>query len=155
MKIGELARLAGVNASAIRYYEALCLLPAAARVGGQRRYAQDAANRVLLIRFAREMGFTLAEVKVFLDGLRETAPVGPRWRKLAIRKIKEVDAEIERGLRLKALLGHLLKCGCPSLGVCVQRLSLSPNLQSIARPRTAHRSGRGGFPASRSARRAD
>jgi hypothetical protein len=44
---------------------------------------------VLLIRFASEMGFTLSEIKVFLNGLWDDAPVGPRWKKLAHRKIQE------------------------------------------------------------------
>jgi MerR family redox-sensitive transcriptional activator SoxR len=126
MKIGELAGRSGLNASAIRYYELRGLLPKPHRRGGQRRYSADALDRVLLIRFASEMGFTLREIKVFLNGLRDDAPVGPRWKKLANRKIEEVDASIKRALRLKALLEHLLGCRCASLRVCVQRLSLSP-----------------------------
>src|SRR5262249_9348117 len=94
MKIGNLARRAGVNASAIRYYERLGLLEPPHRNGGQRRYAEEALYRVLLIRFAREMGFTLAEVKIFLSGLRDDMPVGPRWRKLAKRKIEEAERTI-------------------------------------------------------------
>ena len=133
MKIGELAGRSGLNTSAIRYYERCGLLPAPHRAGGQRRYAAEAIDRVLLIRFASEMGFTLSEIKVFLNGLRDNAPVGPRWKKLANRKIKEVDASIKRARRLKALLEHLLQCHCASLRVCVQRLSLSPNLRFIGR----------------------
>ena len=91
----------------------------------------DALNRLLLIRFASEMGFTLAEIKVFLSGLRSDVPVGPRWRKLAHHKIKQADASIKRSRQLKSLLEHLLQCRCPSLPVCVQRLSLSPTLQKL------------------------
>ena len=133
MKIGELAGRSGLNTSAIRYYERCGLLPAPHRAGGQRRYAAEAIDRVLLIRFASEMGFTLSEIRVFLNGLRDNAPVGPRWKTLANRKIKEVDASIKRARRLKALLEHLLQCHCASLRVCVQRLSLSPNLRFIGR----------------------
>ena len=104
MKIGELASHTGLNASAIRYYEKCGVLAAPYRIGGQRRYPTDAVHRVLLIRFASEMGFTLSEIKLFLSGLRDKAPVGPRWRKLASRKIKEVDETIERCGRLKSLL---------------------------------------------------
>src|SRR5437773_6570497 len=71
MKIGELARRAGLHASAIRYYEKLGLLAPPHRTGGQRRYPPDALDRVLLIRFAGEMGFSLAEIKLFLSGLRD------------------------------------------------------------------------------------
>jgi DNA-binding transcriptional MerR regulator len=91
MKIGELAGRSGLHASAIRYYERRGLLLAPHRAGGQRRYSADALDRVLLIRFASEMGFTLSEIKVFLNGLRDDAPVGPRWKKLAHRKIQEVE----------------------------------------------------------------
>jgi MerR family redox-sensitive transcriptional activator SoxR len=133
MKIGELARRAGLNASAIRYYERRGLLTAPYRSGGQRRYPDETLNRVLLIRFASDMGFTLSEIRLFLNGLRENTPIGPRWKKLAHRKIQEVEENIRRSRRLKSLLEHLLDCQCVSLPVCVERLSLSPNLRSIAR----------------------
>ena len=131
MKIGELAERAGLNPSAIRYYERVGLLVAPLRAGGQRRYADNTVPRLRLITFAGEMGFTLAEIKVFLAGLRDDAPVGPRWKKLADRKIGEVERMIERSLRLKSLLIHLRRCHCASLEVCVERLRLSENLQRI------------------------
>jgi MerR family redox-sensitive transcriptional activator SoxR len=131
MKIGALAARTGLAASAIRYYEKVGLLPAPYRTGGQRRFPEDALHRVLLIRYAGDMGLTLAEIKVFLSGLRNATPVGTRWRNLAHRKIKDVDRTIERSLRLKSLLEHLLHCNCASLQVCVNRLSLSENLKYI------------------------
>ena len=137
MKIGELARLTGFRPSAIRYYEHIGLAPAPDRVGGQRRYPSDAADRLRLIRLAGEMGFTLAEIKIFLSGLRETTSPGPRWKKLADRKIKEIAADIERATRLQDLLKGLLRCRCPALAVCVQRLSLSPRLRAISGAKTA------------------
>jgi MerR family redox-sensitive transcriptional activator SoxR len=132
MKIGQLATRAAVNASAIRYYEKMGLLAAPHRVSGQRRYPSDALDRVLLIRFAGEMGFSLGEIKLFLHGLHENAPVGPRWKKLAHRKIKEVEENIQRSLLLKSLLENLLHCRCASLQTCVQRLSLSPRVRLLA-----------------------
>ena len=102
MKIGELASRTALNASAIRYYERCGLLAAPYRVSGQRRYSDDDVHRVLLIRFASDMGFTLGEIKLFLSGLRDKAPVGPRWRKLAHHKIKEVNEIIQRSRRLKS-----------------------------------------------------
>jgi len=135
MKIGELARRANLNASAIRYYEKLSLLPQPQRQGQQRRYPAEALNRILLIRFASEMGFTLSEIKLFLSGIKETAPPAPRWKKLAHRKLAEVEKTIQCSRRLKSLLQHLLHCRCSSLAICVQRLSLSPNLRSLQKPR--------------------
>ena len=131
MKIGELSSHTGLNASAIRYYERLGLVPAPHRTGGQRRYSGEAAHRLLLIRFAKDMDFTLGQIKVFLSGLRDKAPVGPRWRKLAHLKLREVDEKMQRSRQLKSLLEHLLACHCASLQVCVERLSLSPRLKRI------------------------
>src|SRR5438105_1084102 len=131
MKIGELARRAGLNASAIRYYETVGLLAAPYRTGGQRRYPDETLDRVLLIRFASDMGFTLGEIRLFLNGLRENTPIGPRWKKLAHRKIQEIEESIRRSRRLKLLLAHLLHCRCVSLRICIARLSLSPSLRSI------------------------
>ena len=133
MKIGDLARRSGLNASAIRYYESMGILKPAQRVAGQRRYSADAVDRVLLIRFATDMGFTLNEIRLFLDGLQGDTPVGPRWTKLAKRKIREVEETIQRSLRLKLLLQHLLRCQCASLQVCVERLSLSRDLRLVGR----------------------
>jgi MerR family redox-sensitive transcriptional activator SoxR len=131
MKIGELARRARLNPSAIRYYEKVGVLNSPHRARGQRRYPDEALDRVLLVRFASEMGFTLAEIRLFLRGLRDDGPVGPRWRKLAQRKITEVEETLERTHRLKSLLEHLLRCRCASLQVCVERLRLSPSLKLI------------------------
>jgi redox-sensitive transcriptional activator SoxR len=131
MKIGELAGRSGLNASAIRYYERRGLLPAPHRAGGQRRYPADALHRVVLIRFASEMGFTLSEIKVFLNGLQDDAPVGPRWTRLAHRKILEVDQSIRRSRRLKSLLEHFLHCRCISLEVCVKRLTACGESQNF------------------------
>ena len=131
MRIGELAERADLNPSAIRYYEKVGVLSLPHRASGQRRYPDEALDRVLVVRFASEMGFRLSEIKLFLAGLRDEAPIGPRWRKFALRKLTEVDETLKRNLRLKSLLQHLLRCNCGSLKVCVERLRLSPNLKLI------------------------
>lgn len=133
MKIGELAKRANLNASAIRYYEKIGLLPAPTRSSGQRRYSSESLDRVLLIKFAGEMGFSLPEVKTFLAGIRETAPVGPRWKKLAERKILEMRQVIARARRLEKLMRGLSHCHCSSLRECVRRLELSENRSYVAR----------------------
>jgi MerR family redox-sensitive transcriptional activator SoxR len=132
MKIGELAKRAGVNASAIRYYEKLGLLPAPGRTAGQRRYAASSADRLLLIRFAAEMGFTLSEIRLFLVGFRENSSPSSRWKKFAGRKIAEMDQVILRATRLRDVLNGLLRCGCASLHECVSCLEVSENLRAAS-----------------------
>lgn len=63
MKIGELAKLSGVNASTIRFYEQKGLLPAPKRTAsGYRAYNADALQRIHLIRFSQRLGFKLDEL---------------------------------------------------------------------------------------------
>src|SRR6266480_2489959 len=66
LTIGDLARRAGVTASALRYYEELGLLPAPARVSGQRRYPESAARLVAAILLYSDAGFTLAEQQALM-----------------------------------------------------------------------------------------
>jgi hypothetical protein len=83
------------------------------------------------------MDFTLSEIKLFLNGLKDKAPVGPRWRKFAHRKMKEVDDNVRRLQQLRSLLEHLLECRCPTLNTCMQRLALSSELNSLGRAKIA------------------
>ena len=138
MRIGELAWRAGVTASAIRYYEKQGLLEPPLRRGGQRHFPREAVNRVLLIRFAGGMGFSLGEIRLFLSGLRDQVPVGVRWSRLARKKLREVERNIEHSHQLRDLLEHLLACRCGSLEICVQRLQLNPFLRCAGR-RNRHR----------------
>ncbi len=46
LTIGEVARCAGVRTSAIRYYEEAGLLEEPERVGGKRRYDEEALRRL-------------------------------------------------------------------------------------------------------------
>jgi len=140
MKIGALAREANLKPSAIRYYERIGLLPAPIRTNGQRRYSSESLDRVLLIRFAGEMGFSLNEIRIFLSGIRETAPVGPRWKKLAARKTVALRELVARARRLEKLMRGLSHCHCSSLHECVQRLDLSPNRRAIASSKSISRS---------------
>ncbi|MHB8500120.1 MAG: MerR family transcriptional regulator [Candidatus Acidiferrales bacterium] len=137
MKIGDLAAQSDLAPSAIRYYERVGLLAPAERVGGQRRYSSAALDRVLLIRFAGEMDFTLAEIRLFLNGFRENTPVSTRWRKLTARKIAELRQRLAFTRRLLNYLERLQRCRCIQLHQCVAALSLSPRLRALRDTREA------------------
>lgn len=98
--IGDLAELAGVSPSALRYYEAAGLLPAEARTeSGYRLYGSQAALRLAFIQRAKAIGFKLSEIKRLVD-----APRAAREDELAYfnrvlaAKIDETQARIA-GLR--------------------------------------------------------
>ena len=67
MKIGELARKAGVNTATIRYYERLGLLSPDRAANGYRQYGPPSAERMRFIRDAQAAGLTLPEIGVILD----------------------------------------------------------------------------------------
>jgi MerR family redox-sensitive transcriptional activator SoxR len=106
LTIGELARRAGVTATALRYYEELGLLPAPARVSGQRRYPESAARIVANILLYSAAGFTLAEQKALMSPSEGT----PDWRELAQRKLAELDEQIARAQAAREAIRHGLRC---------------------------------------------
>jgi DNA-binding transcriptional MerR regulator len=107
LTIGELARRAGVAASALRYYEELGLLPAPARISGQRRYPESAARLVAAILLYSDAGFTLAEQKALM-ATRASTP-GDR-RQLMQRKLAELDEQIARAQAVREAIRHGLRC---------------------------------------------
>ncbi len=119
LTIGELARRAGVTASALRYYEELGLLPAPARISGQRRYPESAARLVAAIGLYSDAGFTLAEQKALIAA--DTAG----WRQVAQRKLAELDEQIARAQAARDAIRHGLRCPhqditqCPSFNAGV------------------------------------
>ena len=68
LTIGGIARLAGIHKETIRYYQHLGLVPEPARaLGSVRRYGEETVSRLLFIKRAQELGFTLAEIKRLLS----------------------------------------------------------------------------------------
>ena len=65
---GQLARRAGVTQETLRYYERRGLLPRPTRApNGYRRYAASAIKVIRFIKRAQELGFTLREIRGFLE----------------------------------------------------------------------------------------
>ena len=114
MSIGEVARRMGLRSSAIRYYEKLGLIPKPPRVSGRRRYDERALERLAMVRFAKHVGFSVAEIKVLLGGV-EGRPPTERWRKLAAVKVAQVDAFLARAREIRTLLADTLTVQCPKL----------------------------------------
>jgi len=123
LRIGEVARRAGVAPSALRYYEAEGLLPRAPKRGGQRVYPESILQRLALIHLAKEAGFTVAEIRRLLSGFSRKTPPGQRWRRLAESKLAELERRIEEAQRMKAVLQAVTRCECPSLEDCGKALA--------------------------------
>jgi len=125
MKIGQLARRASLNA--YRYS------PTTKNAAFSLRPSASAASAVIpptpsTVSFSSvsppNMDFTLAEIKLFLSGLRDNTRVGPRWKKLAARKLTEVRTKHR----------PLLQTQNPSPGPPPLSLPLTPVLRSAPQP---------------------
>lgn len=116
--IGEVARRAGINASAIRYYEKAGLLAEPDRVNGRRRYGPEVLDLLAVVRVAQQAGFTIAETRTLLHGFSAETPPSERWRQLAAEKLPELEIQIERTSAMKRLLERGLRCDCLSLEDC-------------------------------------
>ena len=118
LSIGQVARRAGIAASAIRYYESEGLIPRPARRNGRRVYGAQILAELALIELAKRGGFTIAEIKHLLRGFARPTPPGERWRALAERKRRELDERISEAERMKAVLEVVMRCTCPTLDDC-------------------------------------
>jgi MerR family redox-sensitive transcriptional activator SoxR len=119
LSISEVAHQVGLRASAIRYYEQIGLLPAALRVTRRRRYDASVFYRLAIIQRARQLGFTLDEIRQLFFGFGRATRASDRWRKLSRRKLAELD-DLAGGIKaVRRLLKKMMeKCRCQTLDQC-------------------------------------
>lgn len=117
--ISHVARQAGFQPSAIRYYERIGLLPHPERTSGQRRYDNAVLYRLALIQRAQQLGFTLTEIRELFFGFRDLTSASERWRKLSRKKLAELDALMDNIQTMRRLLQSLARnCRCRTLEQC-------------------------------------
>jgi MerR family transcriptional regulator, redox-sensitive transcriptional activator SoxR len=119
LPIGEVARRSGLRPSTLRYYEHIGLLPAPERVNGRRRFDSNVLQRLAVIQFAKSAGFSIAEIRVLLEGFDPAGPPLARWSALARGKIDEIEETIRRAEAMKRILETGLRCGCLRYEDCV------------------------------------
>ena|SRR5689334_17267021 len=119
MSIGEVARQTGVRTSTLRYYEEIGLLPAPARVNGQRRYDPNVLQSLALIHVAQQAGFTVSEIQVLLNSIVAGATPSAQWQALAQHKLQEVEARLRDIQSMKQILEEVIRCDYPRLFDCI------------------------------------
>ena len=124
LRIGEVARRAGVDAQTIRYYERIGLLPSPSRTAaGYRQYDEQSLARLAFIRRAKEAGFTLKDIRLLLgfaqgrrvkcatvQGFIEDRLQKVRQRLRELRAIEEGLSQLLRQCRRQEILEE-----CPAL----------------------------------------
>jgi DNA-binding transcriptional MerR regulator len=116
LRIGEVARQAGIATSQVRYYERIGLLPPPERLSGQRRYGPEVLRRLAVIDVAQRAGLRLDEIRVLLE--HGNAPAGAVLSELAAQRLPEIDALIDRARRVRAWLQAAQACDCETIDEC-------------------------------------
>jgi MerR family copper efflux transcriptional regulator len=114
MRIGELARRAGVTTRTVRYYEGLGLLSSRREGSGHRQYEEQALRRLEKIDWLKGMGLTLEEIREVIPlyfGERTGTRGAKKMIALLERRLAETEERIE-GLEshrdeLRAAIGRL------------------------------------------------
>ncbi|MDE4915990.1 helix-turn-helix domain-containing protein [Methylobacterium sp. 092160098-2] len=113
MPIGTLSERSGVNIETIRYYERIKLFPCPPRTAGnQRVYDEAHQRRLTFIRRARELGFTIEDIRSLLALVdRHTATCG-EVQSAAARQLVAVRTKIMDLRRLERALADMT-ASCP------------------------------------------
>ena len=129
LTIGEVAKQGGVNLETVRYYERQGLLPKPPRsASGYRLFQQDGVRRILFIKRAQELGFSLKEIKELLALRINPKGTSQEVRERAAAKILDIEEKIKTLRSMKKALSQLTSACCGEGAV-----SECPILESLER----------------------
>lgn len=110
MNIGEAAAASGVSAKMIRHYEEQGFVPKAGRtVAGYRVYRDNDVHALRFIRRARDLGFSLKEIKDLLGLWHNRRRASADVKRLADKHVKELDRKIAEMQAMRRTLVNLVE----------------------------------------------
>ena len=120
LSIGALSTKTGVNIETIRYYEKIGLLPAPYRSEGrQRRYDHGLMQRLQFVRRARELGFSIDEIRVLLRLADHGAPACSEAKAITERHLADIRGKIADLKKLSRVLSNLTEnCEADAQALC-------------------------------------
>jgi MerR family redox-sensitive transcriptional activator SoxR len=118
LSIGEVARISGKAASAIRYYESIGLIAEPVRVSGRRRYPADVLRSLAVIDTAQRAGLALDEIGLLLRASADDANAVEELREIAERRLPALGEAIARAELVRKWLEQAANCCCPTLETC-------------------------------------
>ena len=92
MNIGEAAELSGVNAKLIRHYESIALIPKAKRSdSGYRVYSENEVHILKFIKRARNLGFSMKEIKKLVGLWRNKSRASSEVKSMAMTHLRSLE----------------------------------------------------------------
>ncbi|TQK01176.1 MerR family transcriptional regulator [Herbaspirillum sp. SJZ107] len=113
MRIGAVARAAGVSRDTLRFYEKLGLIRPTRAENSYRRYAPETAQLVKYIRTAQKLGFSLAEIGASMPTVWSALDPDAAVAELLAAKVKIIDERIAELQGLKRELLNRVSQQCP------------------------------------------
>jgi MerR family copper efflux transcriptional regulator len=108
MNIGEASKASGVSAKMIRHYEDSGLIPKTKRtMSGYRVYGETDVHLLRFIRRARDLGFSLAEIKTLVGLWGNRRRASADVKRLATKHVAELDARIAEMQAMRRTLVNL------------------------------------------------
>ena len=121
LSIGEISRRTDVKVPTIRYYEQIGLMPDPGRTdGNQRRYGDDAVERLNFIRHSRDLGFSVDAIRELIELGEHPGRPCQRADTIAATQLRDVRARIARLQSLERELERMLAAcsGRHDIGGC-------------------------------------
>ena len=108
MSIGQVAHRAGIGVETVRFYERRGLIDEPPRsAAGYREYPEAIVSRIRFIKRAKELGFTLKEIKELLSLRLDPTTTCAEVRSRAEAKIADIEARVRSLRKMKKALVKL------------------------------------------------
>jgi MerR family copper efflux transcriptional regulator len=110
MKIGQVAKSAGITVEAIRFYEKEGLIEIPSRTSsGYRNYSADQTQIISFIKKAKKLGFSLKEIKEILELRYTPGTTCGDIKQKAEKKVAIITERIDLLLKVRKSLSRLIE----------------------------------------------
>ena len=111
MNIGEVAAQSGVNSKMIRRYEEEGIIPKAGRsLSGYRTYSENDVHVLRFVKRARELGFSMKDIKQLLGLWRNKHRSNTHVKAIALKHLTQLEQKLQELQSIIGALNQLVSC---------------------------------------------